>query len=473
MRSVERKEEFHWNMATWSEEDLCCPVCHDVFTDPVLLSCSHSLCTICLQSWWKQTQTRQCPVCRVKSDFEPTGNLVLKNLCEAFRQKSATVASPTVCSLHSDPLRLFCLDHQQLVCLVCRDSDKHRGHTFRPLDEAAQQHREELLLSLKKLKDNLRGFRLLKDTWVQTAAHVKFQALRTEKSIQQHFKKLRLLLEKEEESRIRALRKEEKMKNLLVKEQEETLNHYLETLARTIQSTEEALKASDVSFLLGFKAAVEQVEDCPMMDPPQLPPGALIDEAKHLGNLGFKVWSNMKMCASPVILDPNTAAFELLLSPSLSSLHCGDPLKLPDNPERLKYCSVLGSEGFSTGSCCWDVEVGDNSLWELGVVEDSASMKKDIYSRVWRMGLYHDEYKTSSPYSDFTELAVKVCPRIIRVKLDLDRGQLTFSDPNSNTHIHSFAHTFKNKVFPFFSTVDEAPLSILPVKVSVTVEQSL
>lgn len=460
-------------MATWSEEDLCCPVCHDVFTDPVLLSCSHSFCKICLQSWWKQTQTKQCPVCRLNSDFEPAGNLVLKNLCEAFRGGRATAASPTVCSLHSDPLRLFCLDHQQPVCLVCRDSDKHRGHTFRPLDEAAQQHREELHLSLTKLKDNLRGFRLLKDTWVQAAAHVKAQALRAEESIQEHFKKLRLLLEQEEESRICALRKEEKMKSLLMKEQEETLNHYLAAVARTIKSTEEALKASDVSFLLGLKATVEQVRDCSTMDPPHLLPGALIDEAKHLGNLGFKVLSKMKTCASPVILDPNTASFDLLLSPSLSSLHCGDPQILPDNPERLKNCSVLGSEGFSSGSRCWDVEVGDNSLWELGVLEDSAGMKKEVYSRIWRMGLYYDEYKTSSPCSDFAELAVTARPRTIRVKLDLDRGQLSFSDPNSNTHLHTFAHTFKNKVFPFFSTVDEAPLSILPVQVSVTVGQKL
>lgn len=450
-------------MASCSEEDLCCPVCHDVFTDPVLLSCSHSFCKMCLESWWKQTQTRRCPVCRLTSDFEPAGNLVLKNLCETFRQRRATVASSTVCSLHSEDLRLFCLDHLEPVCLVCIESDKHRGHTIRPLKEAAQQHREELFLSLKNLKDNLSGCRLLKDKWVQTAAHVKVQAMRTEEGIQEHFKKLRLLLEEEEESRICALRKEVKMKSLLMEEQVETLNHHLAAVARLIQSTEEALKASDVSFLLAFKAVVERVQDCPTIDPPRLLPGALIDEAKHLGNLDFKVWSKLKVCASPVILDPNTASSDLLLSPSLSSLHCGDPQKLPNNPERLKNCSVLGSEGFSTGSHWWDVKVGDNLLWELGVLEDSANVKKSVYSRIWRMGFYHDEYKMSFPCNDFTELAVKVRPRTIRVKLDLGKGLLTFSDPDSNTHIHTFTHTFRNKVFPFFSTVDETPLSILPV----------
>uniref|UniRef100_A0AAQ5X1Z4 RING-type domain-containing protein n=1 Tax=Amphiprion ocellaris TaxID=80972 RepID=A0AAQ5X1Z4_AMPOC len=38
-------------MASRLEEDLCCPVCHDIFKDPVMLSCSHSFCRVCLQIW--------------------------------------------------------------------------------------------------------------------------------------------------------------------------------------------------------------------------------------------------------------------------------------------------------------------------------------------------------------------------------------------------------------------------------------
>ncbi|KAF3855534.1 hypothetical protein F7725_016257 [Dissostichus mawsoni] len=49
-----------------------------------------------------------------------------------------------LCSLHSEKLRLFCLDNQQPVCLVCRDSRTHNNHRFRPMDEAAQDLREEL-----------------------------------------------------------------------------------------------------------------------------------------------------------------------------------------------------------------------------------------------------------------------------------------------------------------------------------------
>ncbi|CAN9514530.1 unnamed protein product [Ophioblennius macclurei] len=460
-------------MASWSEEDLCCPVCHDVFQDPVLLSCSHSFCKLCLHSWWTKMQTGQCPLCRLTSQFQPASNLVLKNLCEAFRQKRATstAGSLPLCSLHSDALRLFCLDHRQPACLVCRDSQKHRGHRFKPLDEAAQVLREELLAPLQQLKDNLKKCELMEAKWGQTAAHIQAQAQSAEQSIKEHFSTLRLLLAGEEEARIRALRTEESLKSFLVKEQMEALSLDVAALAHTVRSAEEALKASDISFLLGYKAEAEQVQRCLLREPPQLPRGALIDEAKHLGNLNFSVLSNMKVVrTSPVVLDPNTAAADLLLSDSLSSLSYRDPQKLPDNPERLKGCSVLGSEGFSSGSRCWDVNVGDNSLWELGVLEDSAREKKDVSSGVWRVGFYHDEFKASTPSNEFTELRVDGRPQTVRVKLDLDGGRLTFCDPDTKSHIHTFIHTFRGKVFPFFSTVDEAPLSILPVKVSMTAE---
>lgn len=454
-------------MASCSEEDLSCPVCYEVFQDPVLLSCSHSFCNTCLQGWWTRTRTRQCPVCRMSCQCEPTRNLVLKKLCESFIQRGVASGSQTRCSLHSDALRLFCLDHRQPACLVCRDSEKHRDHVFRPLDEAAGLLRAELLTSLQPLKDNLKSHRLLKDKWTQTAAHITAQARSTEHSIQEHFKRLHLLLEEEEDARISALRKEEKLKSHLVKEQVEALSLDVVTLTRMVQSTEEALKAPDVSFLLGYKDLVEQVQRCSLPDPPQLPPGALINQAQHLGNLSFNVWSNMKACFSPVVLDPNTASADLLLSDGLSSLSCGDPQKLPDNPERLKSCSVLGLEGFSSGNHCWDVKVGDNSMWELGVWEDPACRKKDVCSGIWRVGFYHDEFKASLSPQHFTELTVEGRPRTVRVQLDLDGGRLTFCDPDTNTHIHTFTHSFRGRLFPFFSTVDEAPLSILPVRVSV------
>ncbi|KAF3850487.1 hypothetical protein F7725_012259 [Dissostichus mawsoni] len=85
-----------------------------------------------------------------------------------------------LCSLHSEKLKLFCLDHQQPVCVVCRDSEKHSEHRFRPIDEAVRQHKKELQETLQPLKEKLETFEEVKVKFDETAEHLKVQARHTE-----------------------------------------------------------------------------------------------------------------------------------------------------------------------------------------------------------------------------------------------------------------------------------------------------
>lgn len=136
-----------------------CSVCLGDFTDPVSLLCDHTFCRQCISNHSQSCRLKQCPECRRPyTMWDLRSNRVLRNMVTAVREhlseqqalSDVNVAAcgagvrvfeepeKLVCSDHQERLKLFCETDQKLVCLICRDGERHQGHTFKPVEEAAE-----------------------------------------------------------------------------------------------------------------------------------------------------------------------------------------------------------------------------------------------------------------------------------------------------------------------------------------------
>ncbi|XP_030579025.1 nuclear factor 7, brain-like [Archocentrus centrarchus] len=446
------------------ESYLSCHVCSETFRDPVSLSCGHSFCSSCLQKFWEQAKNKNCPICKRRSskDYPPV-NFALKELADSFAGRQKAGSSETekgektlmsVCSKHQEEPKLFCVDEDRAVCTVCDFPHQH-GHKVVPVEEAVSDLKEQLKSALKSLQDKRNKYKQVEETYNEVIEHSKKQLLSTERQIRAEFNKLHQFLREEEESRLAALREEEEQKGRTMSREMKMIEEQISSLSDSISAVEEELQKHSVPFLSSYKATQSRARAQSSLSDPQLLSGALIDVAKHLGNLSFRVWEKIKekLHFSPVILDPNTASPWLCLSDDLTSVRQGDTKQqLPDNPERnTKYANVFGSEGFSSGKHSWEVEVGDHPDWNVGLVKESADRKGECPASpkygIW--ALLH----VSGKYTNCDGQTVKVKKSLqrIRVQLDYDRGEVSFYNPEDMTHICTHRHTFTEKLFPFFS----------------------
>uniref|UniRef100_A0A672MVT8 Tripartite motif containing 35-30 n=1 Tax=Sinocyclocheilus grahami TaxID=75366 RepID=A0A672MVT8_SINGR len=431
-----------------TEEDFYCPICCDIFRDPVLLPCSHSICNGCVKTFWNRRGTQECPICRtVSSNPNPPMNIVLRNMCDLMREETTQeppVETVELCSLHGEPLTFFCTEDQELACGKCRNAKSHKNHRIHTTAD---------------LRVRAQSVRLYGNTIFNNS-----QFQNTETKIKEAFEKLHQFLENEEAARMMTLRKEEEQKSEIIKKKIEEIRSGMLSLSRIIESIEEQLKRNDFTFLVvrstwfGFWTL-----NC-----------LAFFKAKYFVCECLKSeYISISFSPAPVTFDPNTAHPYLLVSDDLTCITYTDEhfQQLPANPERFDgYTSILGSEGFNSGTHCWDIEVGDSTAWAVGVITESAYKHRQTPSKtgLWYVGFCNGKY--GKGYSPEILALLRVTQRIqrIRVQLDWDKGKVTFTDSARNIGLHVFKHTFTERVFPYFySHCMKHPMRIIPVKTAV------
>ncbi|KAL6109809.1 uncharacterized protein ACO6RY_12863 [Pungitius sinensis] len=452
-------------------QDLTCPVCRDVFRDPALLPCTHSFCRECLRSCSRSN--RKCPVCRAAFDeAQAISNRALSDACDTFREQTSrwTPHSADTCPLHLRPLDMYCEKDEEPVCRGC--VILHNTHRLWSLREGVQMCQKELGFKVQIFQKKVESYKKTTHKLSNAIEYIKYQAGLAERQIKAEFERLHKELVAEEARRIKDLAAEEEEKIAALQELLHSTNDDIVAIAKLSETLQKEMGNEDLPLLRNFQKLKREAEWT--REEPRLTDHSLLNMGKHVGALGFKIWKSMQdhVKSNPVVLNPNTASPWLSLSADLSSvMESSERLVVPDNPERFDPCVfVLGAEGYISGKHRWDVIVGENPKWIVGVCKESVPRKRKFTvstSRgVWALGLSKGVYTVSTP--ERTELPVQQRPERIRVKLDFDKGEVSFWDGGTTKHLATLKHKFDERIFPIVGPgLYSTPTTLAPAKIAV------
>nr|XP_060615946.1 butyrophilin subfamily 3 member A1-like [Anolis sagrei ordinatus] len=170
-----------------------------------------------------------------------------------------------------------------------------------------------------------------------------------------------------------------------------------------------------------------------------------------------------------VILDPDTSGSHLILSEDRKSVGFGNKREdLPDNPERFSDRTfVLGCEGFTRGRHFWEVAVGTEGTWSMGVARRSVRRKGIVNIRssegIWTVDKRKGIYPVTSHLSS-SPLSLSEKTKKVRVYLNCAANRMAFYDADTGDQIQVFSDVsfIGETVLPFFYLGIDSHLKISP-----------
>nr|XP_006204369.2 pyrin [Vicugna pacos] len=131
-----------------------CPLCRAQEGDPVGGSCVHNSCNCSIASGDPEPSCGRSPSCPRCQDLHPGKSYGSCEQQEGLQMVGLSPKSLPQCKRHMKQVQLlFCEDHGEPICLICRLSQEHQGHRVRPIEEAALEYKEQIQKQLEHLKD--------------------------------------------------------------------------------------------------------------------------------------------------------------------------------------------------------------------------------------------------------------------------------------------------------------------------------
>uniref|UniRef100_A0A452GJV6 RING-type E3 ubiquitin transferase n=1 Tax=Gopherus agassizii TaxID=38772 RepID=A0A452GJV6_9SAUR len=429
-------------------EEATCPICLEYLTDPVSVDCGHNFCRGCVTQYcveWAGRGSLTCPICRsqiLKGNLRP--NWQLGNLVEKMKHVA-------VCTRHKKTLDLFCEEDEEAVCVVCERASQHRSHTVLLIEEAAQKYKEKIQAHLKTLKEEREKQLGLKATGEGKRQEYLKQTQTERQKIVSEFQQLRQFLEEQERLLLAQLEKLDKEILRIQKENVTKLSGQISHLSELIHELEGKCQKPASEFLqvrLSLKHSRSMCRDrrapesCPLESSSQRSQCNCLCALLEWELLFFELQTHKYLGLLHMTLDPDTAHPQLILSEDRKTVRYGRLWnKLPNTTKRFDYerC-VLGSEGFTMGRHCWEVEVGERGGWAVGVARESLGRKGEISFKpkggIWAVEYWEGQYWALT--DPLTPLPLSWVPRRIWIYLDYEQGQVTFFNADNESLIFTF-----------------------------------
>uniref|UniRef100_A0A8C6WT50 Uncharacterized protein n=1 Tax=Neogobius melanostomus TaxID=47308 RepID=A0A8C6WT50_9GOBI len=356
----------------FTEEQLLCSICLEVFMEPVSTPCGHNFCKSCISTHCSR------PLLQVNTLFsELVGQL--RNRSEEAALKSCLVCllsycqrhllaheslpsrkthllmeplgqlEERLCSSHHRALELYCRSDQTCLCLLCTVLE-HKNHQVVSLREEYDQQQGALESSQAETKslmeERQKKIRAVQ-SWLQLSD--RHALTETERGERLH-KALMDTVQSSQSSLTQEIQEQQRSAHRQAEAWTTQLQQELNELQRRSTELEAMVQLSST----------------------------LSEEMKKQKNK--RQLDKLKRWAVDVTLDPDTANPWLALSEDLKQVHYGGVKRnIPKNPKRFTdILVVLGKPGFSSGRFYFEVQVKGITEWELGVAKGSISRKRTI-----------------------------------------------------------------------------------------------